>query len=141
MKHCQFPNLSFAFPMSSIRCEAERGPIIQTPHALSLHTAQGKTRPALLLQQQQGRLCSRKKNRHYQPPRIHEPVQGARVFLSMLRLCEPSRCTHTYPVFRHLLGDLDTSRGPQSLLEITVDCELTGSQSSNHEQTSTNTSV
>jgi len=43
--------------------------------------------------------------------------------------------------FARLFRDLDTSRGTKGFLDITVDGELTSSESSNHEETSTNTSV
>jgi hypothetical protein len=39
------------------------------------------------------------------------------------------------------LGDFYTSRGSQSLLDVTVDGELTGSQSTDHEKTGTDTTV
>lgn len=41
----------------------------------------------------------------------------------------------------HLFGDLDTADGAQSLLEITIDGELAGSQGSDHEETGTDTGV
>lgn len=41
----------------------------------------------------------------------------------------------------HLFGDLNTAGGTEDTLDVTVDGELTSSQGTNHEQTSTDTGV
>ena len=41
----------------------------------------------------------------------------------------------------HLFGNLDSTNGPQGLLEVAVDGELTGGQGADHEETGTETGV
>lgn len=54
--------------------------------------------------------------------------------------CSSSLSLH-YGELERLFGDLDTTNSSKSLLEVTIDGELTSGQGTNHEETSTNTSV